>query len=359
MAKEKLSAASTQPVDLDNKPSEDLPLDDSVTTETAQAASTTEEPKSTSTAPAEDEENAPPRPPRPESPILKLQREMKEAFPDVDEKTIYAILIASRGQQEYAFNALLYLSDPSYKPEIALVEQPVTTSVLGGTRGNTGTGSGNTEDDERLARELQKEFEQEERMRRREYRRAQQHHQHHQHQLQDAQGNQDLEIPDEFEQIKETFAKGVEDARSTINGWVSSLAKKIDNKKSDDDENDYGNNGGQGNAVNSPKLFGALGGSSVTGRTQGGRQGGKARFDEDPVILSSGVNLISLHNQEADDSEGPALPKRKESPGAPPSTKTSAKPSKWQPLNSDVPVNSDAFLVTDSDDELESKKEKK
>lgn len=351
MAKEKLSAASTQPVDLDNKQLEDLPLDDTENAETpkeaASTATATDESKTTvpvTVSKEEDEENAPPRPRRPESPILKLQREMKEAFPDVDEKTVYAILIASQGQQEPAFNALLYLSDPSYKPEITLVEP--AAPPLPGRRGPSGVGS--TDDDERLARELQKQFEQEERRRRREYRRAQP--------QQNTQG-QDSEIPDEFEQIKETFAKGVEDARTTINGWVSSFAKKIDGKRSDD-EDDYGNNGA--NSGNSPKLFGALGGSSVTGRSQG-RQGGKARFDEDPVILSSGVNLISLHNQEKDDSEAPSLPKRKESPGSvtSPVSNTSAKPSKWQPLSSDVPVNSDAFLVTDSDDELDTKKEKK
>ena len=34
--------------------------------------------------------------------------------------------------------------------------------------------------------------------------------------------------PDEFEQIKETFTQGLEEAKSTLNGWVSNIAKRFE-----------------------------------------------------------------------------------------------------------------------------------
>lgn len=68
---------------------------------------------------------APPKPPRPRE---QVKATLKEAFPEVDDNIIEAVLIASGGNIEPAFNALLGISraipvittgmtDPSYKPE--------------------------------------------------------------------------------------------------------------------------------------------------------------------------------------------------------------------------------------------------
>lgn len=55
---------------------------------------------------------APPMPPRPVSPMQQAKVTLKEAFPAVDDNVIEAVLIASGGNIEPAFNALLgiYLS---------------------------------------------------------------------------------------------------------------------------------------------------------------------------------------------------------------------------------------------------------
>lgn len=53
------------------------------------------------------EEAAPPKPPRPLSPREQATTTLKEAFPSIDASVINAVLAASGGQVESAFNALL------------------------------------------------------------------------------------------------------------------------------------------------------------------------------------------------------------------------------------------------------------
>ncbi len=60
----------------------------------------------TSTTNAE-EEVPPPKPPRPMSPRQQAEATLKEAFPNIDTTVIKAVLTASGGSLEPAFNALL------------------------------------------------------------------------------------------------------------------------------------------------------------------------------------------------------------------------------------------------------------
>lgn len=62
-------------------------------------------------------EDLPAKPPRPLSPQQQAELTLAEAFPTVEPGVIKAILIASRGDIEPAFNALLAMTDPSYVPE--------------------------------------------------------------------------------------------------------------------------------------------------------------------------------------------------------------------------------------------------
>ena len=57
----------------------------------------------------------PPQPPRPKDPTQEIIDDMKQAFPNIEEKYIIATLIA--GNPDPAFNALLYISDPTFKPK--------------------------------------------------------------------------------------------------------------------------------------------------------------------------------------------------------------------------------------------------
>ncbi|QFZ30000.1 putative CUE domain-containing protein [Clavispora lusitaniae] len=248
--------------------------------------------------PEEAEEDAPPPPMRPLSPLSQIKKDLKDAFPSSEDRIIEAVLIASEGRVDPAFNALLYLSDPSFKPE------PLAPAPVPAPRPSTLT------DDEKLARKLQKEFEKEDRRRSRKQRPPQPQ-------------NQD-ESSDEFESLKETFTQGYEEAKTTINSWVSGLSRKIAGEEEQPKK--------PRTPRQKPKLFGALGGSSFNSNSP------NHNFDEDPEILAS-----DFHNKATMDENPPQLPTRDRN-------------QRWVPLNSDVPVNQDAFLVTDSEDEDKDKK---
>ena len=61
----------------------------------------------TAATPAVGEEVAPPKPPRPVTEEQKNQQILKEAFPSIDDGVIRAVLRASGGRMDPAFNALL------------------------------------------------------------------------------------------------------------------------------------------------------------------------------------------------------------------------------------------------------------
>ena len=62
---------------------------------------------STSVKPGAGEDLAPPQPPRPLSPRQQAENTLKEAFPSIDATVVRAVLTASGGHVEPAFNALL------------------------------------------------------------------------------------------------------------------------------------------------------------------------------------------------------------------------------------------------------------
>ncbi len=53
------------------------------------------------------EDDAPAKPPRPLSPQQQAENTLKEAFPSIDAAVVKAVLTASGGRIEPAFNALL------------------------------------------------------------------------------------------------------------------------------------------------------------------------------------------------------------------------------------------------------------
>jgi hypothetical protein len=54
----------------------------------------------------------PPKPPRPMSPQQQAENTLIEAFPGIDSKVVKAVLVASGGKVEPAFNALLSTLKP-------------------------------------------------------------------------------------------------------------------------------------------------------------------------------------------------------------------------------------------------------
>lgn len=83
------------------------------------------------------------------NPILA---QLKEAFPGIEDKYVKAVLIASQGALDPAFNALLFLSDPSFEAEAPL---PATAPVATAEPRRALT---QVEQDELLARKLDEQF---------------------------------------------------------------------------------------------------------------------------------------------------------------------------------------------------------
>ncbi|KAI5294691.1 ubiquitin-binding protein cue5 [Ascosphaera acerosa] len=60
----------------------------------------------------------PPKPPRPLTAQQEKEKTLREAFPTVERAVIKAVLVASAGDVERAFHALLVMSDPSVEKEV-------------------------------------------------------------------------------------------------------------------------------------------------------------------------------------------------------------------------------------------------
>lgn len=308
MSKEELNVVSNDPVEsIDDFRSSDKKETKSDKEQEQEKSEKPETPEKSEKPEATEEEEAPPAPPRPVSPVSSMKKDLKDAFPSTDDRLITGILVASQGNMDSAFNALLYINDDSIEePEIA-VPAPAPAATI---NAKVSTQQELT-DDELLARKLQKEFELEERRRMR--------------RRKEKERNQQFseDSGDEFEQLKDTFNQGLEDARTTLNGWVSGFAKKFDGlAEGEDDSQPPPKPPRKDNA----KLFGALGGSSFNQKRSN-------KFDEDPEIIDNDFHQkINLNNND------------------PPKEKN------WQPMSSE-PVNSDAFMV-DSDDDLDNDNKK-
>lgn len=97
------------------------------------------------------EEIPPSKPPRPVSPNQQAEITLIEAFPTIDTKVVKAVLTASGGKVEPAFNALLGMSDPDFRAEDA---QPPPQPP----RPTQRQPLNQLEADERLARQLAEQY---------------------------------------------------------------------------------------------------------------------------------------------------------------------------------------------------------
>ena len=83
-----------------------LEFDDDAQDNAAQVSRDTAVPASSNLA-SQNEEAPPAKPPRPASPHGQAETTLLEAFPTLDAKVVKAVLVASGGKLEPAFNALL------------------------------------------------------------------------------------------------------------------------------------------------------------------------------------------------------------------------------------------------------------
>ncbi|KAL7906884.1 hypothetical protein GGI35DRAFT_97727 [Trichoderma velutinum] len=306
----------------------------------------------------------PPKPPRPMTEAQKNQIILKEAFPTVDDNVIKAILSASGGRVEPAFNALLEMTDPDAaknEPEDVPPQQPPRPQ------------RSQIEEDERYARQLAEQYDNVGAYEARTSNRGG-------NARARAQPGYDEErernfLEDDLPAIRENLRQGFIETQTKVNGWITTLKKKIEENfdESEDAEHREG-----------PQY------------RHGGPSSRSTDYDADPQVLSddfagmkfapdgtpaygsrpmanTGVyrpppstsprpdgRRVGFKDEPEEIKMYDASPKL--SPKGEAAAAPAAKASKWQPLSSVEPdpiTDNDPFSLGDSEDERETKEKPK
>lgn len=364
------------------------------------------------TAETAPKDEAPPaKPPRPLSPREQAENTLKEAFPSIDAAVVKAVLTASGGQVEPAFNALLGMSDPDSQKDLEPhVEPPAKPPrPTQQYRTATTTAQSQLEADELYARQLAEHYS----GGARQYQQGQPSpgsNQQSQRPMQSGQiGSKSADnenqrsfidgwsdnavnrsiidaLPlDELPVIKENIRKGFLETQSTVNKWIGNLKKKIDGED-DGDFNNQPARPAQGYQAG-PQTYGRRSGDI------GRRSADRDRYDADPELINDDFSRLELRDAENVSARRsnrplanpdlfkptpPAPVGRKVSfqggppeeipdlynSSPPPSTRATSnnKSSKWQPLSTVDPSpvspmrdEHDPFSLGDSDEEKDAK----
>jgi hypothetical protein len=245
--------------------------------EDAAAKSNATTPASANATTTGSDEAAPPRPPRPLSEEQKSQQMLKEAFPTVDDSVIKAVLRASSGRIESAFNALLEMTDPDAAERDRPPPQPPRPVV--DPLGPTSTDQSQLEADEIYARQLAEHYEN---VGAYEARTSNRGHPGggHARRQQTGLGPQDDPydrehsfIDDDLPVIKESLRKGFVETQSKVNTWFTNLKKRIDDQFDEEDERER-----------EARASGQFMGRPTRDQTR--RSNDYDRYDADPELLS-------------------------------------------------------------------------
>lgn len=356
----------------------------------------------------------PPQPPRPLSPFQQSQLTLTEAFPSVESKVVRAVLIASGGELDPAFNGLLSLTDPDYKLDEAQVlrsnvnafpppppvpkgalrhsrQQPQqhpsryrapptslqnsNAKTLAATASAIRNDSSQIEEDERLARLLAEEERGPRRVRYADTGMGTTYNSPDDHRrsgdryrdYDDDDYNEPSFFNDDLPQLKESLTKGFNETKDKVNTWFGSLRKKMDldepnmfggllgNKSRDsDDDYDY-NEGGQRYYNN-----GRRGYQSGPSRASQHRNA-DMRANND----FGGINFVNHDVDDDDESARPAVPPRP-MPGGISDSRAPVDRSEQQTVSGDsagdkkialkssgTTEEEDPFFIGDSEDEDE------
>ncbi|RYP06476.1 hypothetical protein DL764_003127 [Monosporascus ibericus] len=336
------------------------------------------------TAPATSQDPVPPaKPPRPLTEQQKNEMILKEAFPNIDASVIRAVLIASGGQIDPAFNALLGMSDPdAVQNEPA--HEPVPPPQPPRPTGRAAMTQ--MEADELYARQLAEQYDNVGAYEARTTNRGAGGERQPQPYRRSATGLKPDEmyerehsfIDDDLPVIKENLRKGFLDTQKQVNTWFTNLKKKIDDAYNEDEDESqpsrhrpHGRRSGEGSRRSAdyerydadPKVLSddfagmRIHPDSTPGQ---GRQPGNANlYRPSPPSLSpspkpEGRKVAFRDGVEDIDAYG-ASPKM---PPKSSSTPPPGKQSKWQPLSTVEPnpvAENDPFSLGDSEDEGDAK----
>ncbi|KAF4336355.1 CUE domain protein [Fusarium beomiforme] len=361
------SPTTARPLDLDDDDVQESGVlgDESSTTPTA-ATNTTQ-----AQAPTPTNEAAPPKPPRPVSEAQKNEMILKEAFPSVDQSVIKAVLRASGGRVEPAFNALLEMTDPDAAKNEPVDEVPPPQPPRPQNRSQMSQ----LEADELYARQLAEHYDNVGAYESRTANRSGNNGRQRQSQRGQDEWGDDREhsfLDDDLPVIRENLRKGFFETQEKVNGWITNLKKKIEENFDESEEQTQR----QGQPFRRP-------GESSR------RSGDYERYDADPQVLSddfagmkfssdgtpvnrpmanTGMYMPPPSSTSPKPSNGRRVGFKEEteeinmydsSPRVPPKDAAPAsgtRGSKWQPLSAVEPspiAENDPFSLGDSEDERE------
>lgn len=245
------------------------------------------------TASASDEA-PPPKPPRPTTEQQKNEAILKEAFPGIEASVIKAVLIASGGRIDPAFNALLAMSDPDAVHPDAEVDVPPPQPP------RPQNAQSQLEADEAYARRLAEHYESAAYEARTSNRRdlppsrpGRPGGRGGQTGLKPNELYDDREhsfIDDDLPVIQEQLKKGFQETQVKVNSWFKDLKKKFDEQFDE----------GEGSSQQGAQRFGGSGSGESARRSRD-----YERYDADPEMLSDDFAGMKFHN---DGSESISFP---------------------------------------------------
>ncbi|KAG9777533.1 hypothetical protein ABEF93_000357 [Exophiala dermatitidis] len=253
--------------------------------------------------PPKDDDVPPPKPPRPLSPRQQAENTLREAFPTIDASIVRAVLTASGGNVEPAFNALLGMTDPDSQREPEPPAKPPRPTQPTGKLSQV-------EADELYARQLAEQYGGGER---RDPRRS----------GSSNRFNEDLRgsragrpgarpnpddvpwrsfIDDDLPEIRDNIRKGFMETQSTVNKWISAFKKKLDGEEEDDGQfqgqptQGYGAGAGAGRGYDGRQPYP----QQTPGRRSGDmrRSADLQRYDADMQPIGDDFSKLELHDND-------------------------------------------------------------
>ncbi|KAM0697316.1 hypothetical protein Q7P36_003387 [Cladosporium allicinum] len=368
---------------------------DTLTTTNNKPVKTSPSPKPRVSFQDQDDEIPPTKPPRPQSPQQQAENTLIEAFPSIDTKVVKAVLMASGGKVEPAFNALLAMTDPDFNPEEAAPPQPPRPAQRQQQQQQSQQQPrqprNQLEADEMYARQLAEHFNsqgpdqgagQQTRYNQRERQGPNQ-----QRPRYDEEDREHSFFDDDLPEIGRNIQRGFAETQKQVNSWITTFKKRIDG---DDEDEDLYSGSSSSNARPARQNFGP----SQTEQMYGIRKSAEhaprrsveqQRYDSDPHVLDdSEFSRLELRDDEAPPAQPPRTSSRlptnpdlfkpqpkppqsgpvdevdafdRNNPSSTPNNNPNAK--KWQPLTSVAPApeeDNDPFALGDDDDDINNSK---
>ncbi|KAF1992879.1 hypothetical protein P154DRAFT_583358 [Amniculicola lignicola CBS 123094] len=310
----------------------------------------------------------PPKPPRPMNPQQQAETTLIEAFPDIDAKVVKAVLVASGGKVEPAFNALLSMSDPTFQAEEAPPPQPPRPSQP----------KTQLEADEQYARQLAQHYESAQGGQygygSRERGNPPTHRQRQQTGLKPNELYDDREhsfFDDDLPEIKKNIEQGFLQTQTKVNKWITDFRKKFEGE--DDDDYNSQAQASQQRQNLGPSTHEQLYGIRKSAEMR--RSSDRDRYDSDNRVLGDDFEQLELRDNDGQPRSSRPLANPdlfKPTPLAPPQSgavdegdalyrnpspnhQSGGRTKKWQPLTSVAPNpepdDHDPFSLGDSDEE--------